>query len=74
MSFFQDIFIPPPPPPPLGIINVLSLNDDIPVMLNSQLIPRVYISCLGVTLDGTLSWGEHIETICKKVGVGIGTL
>ena len=28
MSFFQDIFIPPPPPPPLGVINVLSLNNN----------------------------------------------
>jgi hypothetical protein len=23
---------------------------------------------LGVTHDETLSWDEHIETICKKVG------
>jgi hypothetical protein len=45
-------------------------------MLNSQPIPRVYsISCLGVTLDETLSWDEHIETICKSwPGAGIGTL
>jgi hypothetical protein len=29
---------------------------------------------LGVTLDETLSWDEHIETICKKGGAGIATL
>ena len=50
------------------------INDDTPVMLNGQPIPRIHsIPCLGVTLDETLSW-EHIEAICKKVGAGIGML
>ena len=41
----------------------------------AKLIPRVHsISCLGVTLDEKLSWDEHVETICKKVGAGVGTL
>ena len=44
-------------------------------MLNGQPIPRIHsIPCLGVTLDETLSWEEHIEAICKKVGAGIGML
>ena len=44
-------------------------------MLNGKRIPRVHpISCLGITLDETLSWDEHIETICAKVGAGVGTL
>ena len=48
------------------------MNDDIPVILNGLSIHRVHsISCLGVTLDETLSWDEHIETICK-VGAGVG--
>ena len=55
--------------------NLHKINDDFPVMLNGKRIPRVHsISCLGVTLDETLSWDEHIETICKKVGAGVGTL
>jgi hypothetical protein len=44
-------------------------------MLNGQPIIRIHsISCLSVTLDETLSWDEHIETICKKVGAGVGIL
>ena len=44
-------------------------------MLNGQPIPRIHsISSLSVTLDETLSWDEHIETICKKVGAGVGML
>ena len=41
-------------------------------MLTGQPIPRVHsISCcLGFTLDETISWDEHSETICKKVGKG----
>jgi hypothetical protein len=55
--------------------NLHKINDDFSVMLNGKRIPRVHsISCLGVTLDETLSWDEHIETICKKVGAGVGTL
>ena len=52
--------------------NLHKISDDFPVMLNGKPIPRVHsISCLGVTLDETLSWDEHIETICKKVGAGV---
>jgi hypothetical protein len=29
---------------------------------------------LGVKLDETLNWDEHIEMVCKKVGAGIGIL
>ena len=51
------------------------INDDTPVMLNGQPIPRIHsIPCLGVALDETLSWEEHIEAICKKVCAGIGML
>ena len=55
--------------------NVHKINDDIPVMLNGQPIPRVTsISCLGATRDETLSWDEHIDAIFKKVAAGTGTL
>ena len=44
-------------------------------MINDQLIPRVHsILCLGVNLDETLNWDEHIEMVCKQVGAGIGIL
>ena len=44
-------------------------------MINDQPIPRVHsISCLGVKLDETLNWEEHIDMVCKKVGMGIGIL
>ena len=44
-------------------------------MLNGQPIPRIHsISCLSVTLDETISWDGHIETIWKKVGAGVGML
>jgi hypothetical protein len=44
-------------------------------MINDQLIPRVQsIPCLGVKLDETLNWDEHIEMVSKKVGAGIGIL
>jgi hypothetical protein len=29
---------------------------------------------LGVKLDKSLNWDEHIEIVCKKVGAGIGIL
>ena len=46
--------------------NLNKINDDTPVMLNGQPIPRIHsIPFLGE---------EHIEAICKKVGAGIGML
>ena len=30
--------------------------------------------CLGVILDEKLSWENHIEMICKKVGAGIAVI
>ena len=55
--------------------NHAKIDNEFPVMINDQLIPRVHsISCLGVKLDETLNWDEHIEMVCKKVGAGIGIL
>ena len=55
--------------------NLKKINDDNPVMLDGQLIPRIHsISCLGVTLDETLTWEEHIEAISQEVGAGTGML
>jgi hypothetical protein len=55
--------------------NLAKIDNELPVMIDDQLIPRVHsISSLGVKLDETLNWDEHIEMVCKKVGAGIGIL
>ncbi len=55
--------------------NLAKIENDFPVTINDQLIPRVHsIPCLGVKLDEKLSWDEHIEMVCKKVGASIGIL
>jgi hypothetical protein len=55
--------------------NLSKIDNEFPVMINDQLIPRVHsIPYLGVKLDESLNWDEHIETVCKKVGAGIGIL
>ena len=55
--------------------NLAKIDNEFPVMINDQLIPRVHsIPCLGVKLDESLNWDEHIEIVCKKVGAGIGIL
>jgi hypothetical protein len=59
----------------LSYHNLAKIDNEFPVMINDQLIPRVHsIPCLGVKLDETLNWDEHIEMVCKKVGAGIGIL
>jgi hypothetical protein len=59
----------------VGSNHNLKIDNEFPVMINDQLIPRVHsIPCLGVKLDETLNWDEHIEMVSKKVGAGIGIL
>ena len=51
------------------------IDDEFSVMINNLPIPRVQsISCLGVKLDETLNWKEHIDMICKKVGTSAAIL
>ena len=55
--------------------NLKIMNDDLPVVINNQLLPRERsFTCLGVKLNETLEWNEHIEMICKKVAAGIGMM
>ena len=44
-------------------------------MINDKPVTR-YSSfpCLGVELDERMSWENHIDTICRKVGSGIGII
>ena len=46
-----------------------------PVMINDKPVTR-YSSfrCLGVELDERKSWENHIDSICRKVGSGIGII
>ena len=54
--------------------NLAKIDNEFPVMINDQLIPKVHsIPCLGVKLDETLNWDEHINGL-QKVGAGIGIL
>ena len=51
------------------------LNGDLNVTVNSQQLTRVtYYRYLGVEVDDVLGWQSHVDTICKKVSAGIGTL
>ncbi len=45
------------------------------VMINDKPVTR-YSSfpCLGVELDERMSWENHIDAICRKVGSGIGII
>ena len=60
--------------------SLAKIDDEFSVMINDLPIPRVdsmiprFPECLGVKLDETLNWKEHIDMICKKVGTGAGIL
>ena len=42
--------------------------DDVEIRLDDQIIKRVdHTKSLGLTIDAQLSWGKHVEEICKKV-------
>ena len=45
------------------------------IVVNDEPIERVQkYNCLGITLDETLSWDQHIEEISLKVSRGLGAL
>ena len=49
--------------------------DDVEVRIDDQIIKRVdHTKSLGLTIDAQLSWGKHVEEICKKVCSAIGAL
>ena len=49
--------------------------DDVDIRIDYQTIKRVvHTKSLGLTIDAHLSWGEHVEEICKKVSSAIGAL
>ena len=42
--------------------------DDVEIRIDAQITKRVdHTKSLGLTIDGQLSWGKHVEEICKKV-------
>ena len=49
--------------------------DDLEIRIDDQIIKRVdNTKSLGLTIDAQLSWGKHVEEICKKVSSAIGAL
>ena len=49
--------------------------NDIEFRIDDLIIKRVdEIKSLGLTIDAQLSWGKHVEEICKKVSTAIGAL
>ena len=45
------------------------------IRIDDQIIKRVvHTKSLGLTIDAHLSWGKHVEEICKKVSSAIGAL
>ena len=55
-----------------NIKNNISSN---PILINNIPVPRAgNYTCLGVSLDERLTWEKHIDSICAKVGAGIGVM
>ena len=49
--------------------------DDVEIRIDDQIIKRVdHTKSLGLTIDVQLSWGKHVEEICKKISSVIGAL
>ena len=49
--------------------------DDVEIRIDDQIIKRVdHTKSLGLTIDAQLSWGKHVEEICKKVSPATGAL
>ena len=49
--------------------------DDVEIRIDDQIIKRGdHTKSLGLNIDAQLSWGKHIEEICKKVSSAIGAL
>ena len=55
--------------------NIKNKVCNLPISINNVSVPRVSNQkCLGVILDEKLSWENHIDMICKKVGAGIAVI
>ena len=57
---------------PYNLKNKVSGN---PILINNKLVTRINkYSSFGVNMDERLSWDKHIDSICSKVGAGIGAM
>ena len=55
--------------------NIKNKVCNLPISINNVSVPRISNQkCLGVILDEKLSWENHIDMICKKVGAGIAVI
>ena len=49
--------------------------DEIDISIDDKTIKRVYhTKSVGLTTDAQLSWGKHVDEICKKASSAIGAL
>ena len=49
--------------------------DDVEIRIDAQITKRVdHTKSLGLTINAQLSWGKHVEEICKKVSWAISLL
>ena len=50
--------------------------DDVEIRIDDQIIKNWvdHTKSLGLTIDSQLSWGKHVEQICKKVSSAVGAL
>ena len=47
--------------------------DHVEIRIDDQIIKRVdHTKSLGLTVNAQLSWGKHVEEICKEVSSAIG--
>ena len=54
---------------------LLNVTIKVKIRIDDQIIKRVdHTKSLGLTIDAQLSWGKHVEEICKKVSSAIGAL
>jgi hypothetical protein len=46
-----------------------------PILISNKPVPRIETyTCLGVNMDERLTWENHIDEICAKLGSGIGVM
>ena len=50
------------------MIQIISAQcDDVEIRIDDQIIKKVdHTKSLGLAIDAQLSWGKHVEEICKK--------
>ena len=53
---------------------IKTLNNEIDIEINGNMVNQVTVKSLGVHLDNHLMWSEHTDKLCKKIASAIGAL